>query len=420
MSNRTRRTFLLAPLLSLFAAPTAWASGFRLPEASVYGMSSANAVVADPKARGALAYNPAAMSFHPGVNLVAGVAAVDPAIAVTTAAGQSESDVDTPLYAPNLVVMGHAGPAVSLGLSVNSPFGLETNWPDETFPGFISTPLPSPPFPPGTIIDLLEPSRSKLEMANFNPNVAFRLGTNASIAAGVDYYWVKDLRLDTQGIRFSGDGNGTGFNLAFMHAAGSWSTGFSWRSRVTTDVAGSTSAGGLTAAANTEITFPAMIQVGVRNQTTPTLALEFDIEHTDWSSFNALVISHSHPGLASPIVNTNAWGDALAFRFGGALDVGPATQLRFGYTRDQSPNKDTHFSARVPDADRQLFSVGVGQTVGTWMLEAGYMYVLWDDRNYDSAAPFGSFGTDASGTNLYNGAYEGNAHILGLGVNGKF
>jgi len=414
MSHHSHRAFLLLPVLSLFAAPAALASGFRLPEASVYGMSSANAVVADPKARGALAYNPAAMSFHPGMNLVAGVAAIDPEISVTTAAGHSDSDVDTPLYAPNLVVMGHTGPAVTMGLSVNSPFGLETNWPNGTFPGFAGP------------IDGLEPTRSKLEMANVNPNVAIRLGSNASLAFGVDYYWIKDVRLDTKAIKMSGDGDGVGVNLAFLHTAGNWSTGFSWRSRVTTDIEGTIS-GGLAAqgssAASTEITFPAMMQLGVRNQTTPTLALEFDVEHTDWSSFNSLVITHSLPpttGVGSPVASTNGWSDALAFRLGGALDVGPATQLRFGYTRDLAPNKDTHFSARVPDSDRQLFSVGVGQTVGTWMVEAGYMYVLWDDRNYDSAAPFTSFGTDANGTNLYNGAYEGNAHILGLGVNGSF
>jgi long-chain fatty acid transport protein len=424
MSQRAIRAVLAVPLLSLFAVTTTHASGFRLPEASIYGLSSANAVVADPKARGAIAYNPAAMSFHTGGNLVVGLVTIDPEIAVTTAAGHFESDVDTPFYVPNLVITGQVRPTVSIGLTVSSPFGLETNWPNETFPGF--GPLPSPPYPPGTNIDGLEPSRSKLEMANFNPNVSVKLGPNTSVAVGIDYYWIKDVRLDTQAIKMAGDGDGAGFNLALMHTAGNWSTGLSWHSRVDTPIQGTIS-GGLfgqgTSPAKTELTFPAMLQFGVRNQTTPDLALEFDIEHTDWSSFNAITIIHQLPGatlVSSPVVSTNAWDDSLAFRFGGALNIGPATQLRFGYTFDQSPNADEHFSARVPDADRQLFSLGVGQKIGGWELEAGYMYVLWSDRTYDSTAPFGSFGSDANGTNLYNGAYEADAHVFGLGVNGDF
>lgn len=408
MSCRARRVSSALSLLSSLAIASVHASGFRIPEASVLGLSTSNAVVANPAERGALAYNPAAMSFHDGVNVVAGLVAADPTNEVTTLAGTKASDVDTPFYIPNIVLMGHASPAVSLGLNITSPFGLETNWPNETFPGFAGP------------IDGLEPSRSKLQMANVNPNVAFKLGTNASIAVGVDYYWIKDVRLDTQAIKLSGNGDGVGVNFAFMHTAGDWSTGFSWRSRVTTDIDGSVSAGGLAAPTNTEITFPAMIQVGMRNQATQALALEFDIEHTDWSSFNALVISHSHPGLASPIVSTNAWDDALAFRFGGTLELSGATQLRFGYTRDKTGQEDTHFSARIPDADRHLLSVGIGQDIGNWQIEAGYMYVRWDDRTVDSAVPFGAFGGDANGTNAYNGAYKSTAHLFGLGVNGRF
>lgn len=391
-------------------SPAAMASGFRIPEASVYGMSSANAVVADTDSPGALAYNPAAMGFHSGTSFVAGITTVDPDITVTTASGQFSSDVDAPFYIPNLVFAGQLGSGISAGIIINSPFGLETNWPDETFPAFAG------PF------DALEPSRSKLEMANFNPNIAILLAPDTSLAIGFDYYWVKSVRLDTAGVKISGNGDGVGLNVAFLHRmASDWSVGLSWRSRVTTEIDGTVSAGGISAPATTEISFPAMLQAGVRSQVTPTLEIEFDVEHTDWSSFNVLSVSHTHPGLPTPITSTNVWKDSLAFRIGGSLDLGPSTELRFGYTTDKAPNLDTHFSARVPDSDRQLFSVGVGQEIGgNWTVEAGYTYVLWEDRNFGTGVPFGAFGTDPSGTNAVNGNYEADAHLFGLGVNGNF
>jgi long-chain fatty acid transport protein len=108
-------------------ALTTHASGFRLPEASLAGLGTSNALVANAQESGALAYNPAAMAFHDGTTVVAGVIAIDPDISVTTSTGDHDSNVDTPFYVPNLFVAGHASPTVTWGLSIGAPFGLETN-----------------------------------------------------------------------------------------------------------------------------------------------------------------------------------------------------------------------------------------------------------------------------------------------------
>lgn len=57
--------------------------------------------------------------------------------------------------------MGTINPQWSWGLNP-LPFGIETNWPDETCPTFGTAPLP-----PQT--DALEPSRSKIAMVNIRP-----------------------------------------------------------------------------------------------------------------------------------------------------------------------------------------------------------------------------------------------------------
>lgn len=74
--------------LGLVGVGQAWASGFRIPEVSVAGLGYANALVDNPEALGVLPYNPAAMGFHDGSQLSAGVFAIDPRLRVTTASGE--------------------------------------------------------------------------------------------------------------------------------------------------------------------------------------------------------------------------------------------------------------------------------------------------------------------------------------------
>jgi long-chain fatty acid transport protein len=387
---------------------TAHASGFRLPEASLAGLGTGNALVANAQEPGALTYNPAAMAFHDGTTVVAGLIAIAPDISVTTSTGSHDSDVDSPFYVPNLFATGHISPTVTWGLSIGAPFGLETNWASGTFQTL------SPPSPAAAA----HPTRSKIDMVNINPNVAVKLGVNTSIAAGLDYYYVRDVRLDSAGAKIAGDGGDYGFNLAILHVAGNWSFGGSYRSAITVDVDG-TATTVITAPATANLDFPWMLQVGARYQATRALAIEFDIERTGWSEFDQIRIT-STALAGGTATSTNNWDDANAYRLGATWDVTPETQLRFGYTFDETGQGDERFSARLPDADRHLFSVGIAQKLGGWTIEGGYMYVLFDDRDYATSVPFGTYGSDPNGTSAYNGSYSASVHLLGLGVGTKF
>ena len=94
----------------ILALPNAQASGFRLPEASILGLGLSNAVVANPEELGALPYNPAAMSFHDGINLNAGLLFVDPNSEVNNATGNHSSNVDSPIVIPQFYLMGRLTP----------------------------------------------------------------------------------------------------------------------------------------------------------------------------------------------------------------------------------------------------------------------------------------------------------------------
>jgi len=395
-------------------ASMSYASGFRIPEASIAGLGTANALVANHKDRGAMAYNPATMSFHTGSNLLAGLLAIDPNLSVKTASGSHDSDGASPAFVPNMHFQRQVDTKWAYGVSLSAPFGLETKWKQGTFPNF------------GAVIPQLvafEPKLSKIKMINLNPNVAYKLQDNASLAFGVDYYHVDETALNTQAVEVGGDGSGWGWNIAALYALDAWSFGFSYRSSVEVDIDGDVAVSSGSSSASTKLEFPSMLQVGARYQTNQGLAVEFNIERTGWSSFDEIIIKHSNAAVsANPIVNDNSWEDVNAFRVGLTYQLSQTTELRFGYTFDENPQPDDNFSARVPDADRQLFSVGAKHALPGLDLEWGLMYAVWDDRTINRSTPFPASQTnlDANGTAAYNGDYESNAILAGIGIQKAF
>ncbi len=400
--------------LGIMISVSAHASGFRLPEASIAGVGTSNALVANYKELGAVAYNPAAMSFHEGTNIVAGLMLIDHKASVTPTgkADKIDSDHDSPAYVPNLSVINRRSPQWSWGFNISAPFGLETRWPKNTFP-VLSSPLTTS----------MHPAESRIELVNFNPNVAYKINANTSAAFGLDYYKVREVKLNTQTGAIKGDGGDIGWNAALMHVVGPWSFGASYRSAITVGVAGKLTSplGAIPVVA--DVNLPWMLQIGARYQATDKLGVEIDYERTGWKKFNQIIVATT---TGSPrVINANGWSNADAYRLGMTYDLNANNQLRAGYSRDLTGQGDAHFSARVPDADRNLFSVGLRHKIaGGWEVEGAYMYVRFDDRNYLSATPFAPSSSvasqDPSGTVAYNGKYENSAQLFGVGVTKRF
>jgi long-chain fatty acid transport protein len=159
----------------------------------------------------------------------------------------------------------------------------------------------------------------------------------------------------------------------------------------------------------------------VRYEVNEALAVELDWTRTGWSQFDELVIKSSATGQPLLRPDVNDWNDANAYRLGLTYGLLPSTQLRFGYAYDETGQEDDHYSARVPDNDRHLFSLGVGQDLGQgWSLEAGYMYVKFKDRDYGGSHPYAGLGTDINGTDAIAGDYEANANLIALEITKTF
>jgi long-chain fatty acid transport protein len=405
-------TLLAAAITATFGISSVHAAGFRLPEVSVLGVGTSNALVANTDQLGALPYNPANMAFHDKNGLVAGVTYIDYDLkvdtSVQTGGGSYDSTGDNSFWVPNLYVMAPGYGKVSFGLGINAPFGLETGWPVEAFPNFFVSTFPD---------DFgYAPAVSRIEMLNINPNIAYKINPTTSFAIGIDYYDLRDLMLNTQGAKIEGTGQDFGWNIGFTKKLDKWNLGLSYRSSVKVDINGVVNDA---AGATTSVEFPDMLQFGAYYQATDKWGIELDVERTGWSSFDKLVISI--PAAGQTITSTNKWDDTWAMRLGAIYAINEKTNLLLGYSFDETGQPDEYFSARVPDAERQLFSVGVTHDYGGWTLEASYMYVMLDDRTINQ--PDDSYsvaGQDPNGTDAYNGTYESSVNLLSIGISTKF
>lgn len=418
-------------IAAILATPQALAAGFAVPESSATGLALANALVANPKERGAIIYNPAAMAFHEQDSVALGMLLLNPHFSVSNAAGSTDSAGADWFVAPMFQAAVKINDKWSAGLGLSSPFGLETRWPLNTFPALTRTAaLPPRVAPAGTRIPLSpQPTESKLEILDFTPTATYRVTENLALSAGVDFYWAKSAELNSSLTTLQGDGTGFGFNLSALFVQDAISIGVNFHSASAVGVSGSFAAnnsllvmlGGLppSQAAKLELDLPWRLQVGVRYEFTPQIAAEFDYNRTGWSEFQDIVVRGDLGG--APLVNdTNDWDDANAFRLGLTWDVRENTQLRIGYTYDETGQPDQYFSARIPDNDRQLFSLGVGQKfAGGWQVDFGYMYVMFEQRDFTASRPYLG-GSAINGTSALDGDYDAHAHLIALEVSKSF
>jgi long-chain fatty acid transport protein len=429
------RAALLAGCGLTLAHNGASASAFHVPEMSAAGLGLSNAIVANPDERGAFAYNPAAMGFHEGSSISLGAAFFNPNFSVDTDRNHDGIGSDW-IVAPMIQGMAEVHEKWRFGFGVSAPFGLETKWAEGTFPRLSgSTPVTlPPPLPPLTLQrpNGDHPTHSKVEVVSMVPSLAYIVNENLSISAGLDYYTARETRLDSSLSQLEGDGNGWGWNLSFLYADGPWSVGASYHSAATLDIEGNVTVindfvaitgyrrpAPVILPAEVDLDLPWRLQIGARYEVNDDVAVELDWSRTGWSRFDTLRIKQAGTGRLIS-TNTNKLEDTNAWRIGLTWNLKPETQLRFGYTYDETGQGDEYFSPRIADNDRHLFSLGAAQELGQgWAIEGGYMYVMFEGRSYNSLKPY-RLGDEINGTSAINGKYEAHAHILGFDVRKTF
>ncbi|MDX8402612.1 MAG: outer membrane protein transport protein [Mariprofundaceae bacterium] len=397
-------------LAMTLAASAAQAGGFFIPEqgARAVGMGNAFTGLADDAS--ANWYNPAALAFQPD-SASASLDLIRPRNDYSTG-GQSYSAKKETFVVPQLyaAIKPLEGKPLTLGLGVNAPFGLSTDWTNSGAPfSKLAAGADSVTF-------------SQIEAVHSNLNAVWQVSDRLAVAAGGSWYHATKVHLDNALLQIKGDGDGFGGNLAVFWRGDAVSLGVSWRSRVKLDITGlavglSTLPApyvGMSGGAKTSVTLPDLLMLGLSWRPDAQWTLTAQADWTNWKTFDRIVLDFD-PSLLTVVTGTQKvvpenWKAVITWRLGAQWAYAPDQRLRLGYVNDPTPTNNVDLSPRLPGNDRQLVTLGWGMDIGEAMtLDLAYAYVWLKTRNLTTA-----------NTTIYNGTYTSNVHILTGGLNWRF
>ncbi len=392
---RTLRVFLAVAGFVLASAAPVLAEGFALYEWSARGIALGGATVAREPDASTVAYNPALMTKLHGIHIQGGFSAITPDGRMqTTSGGVTQSTTLKPAtwVVPHLYYTQQLSDRWFVGVGEFSRFGLGFEYP-HNWPGRQNV------------------YQVKLNTASINPNVAWKATDNLSLAAGVEFVYVKlDLKKRTvlpnpaweidSDIQDAEDVS-PGFNLAAHYQFNDqWAAGLSYRSQTKVrawgdvdfnDVNGNIPGPVYNAAvkdgtAHAEVVFPDSVAGGVSFTPIPELSFEVGATWTRWSTFRSLCI-HIPQTIANPegiSESKKMWDDAWRLNAGVEWKALDWMTLRAGYIWDQSPMTEEYEDYLVPTDGRNMYSVGVGFQYDAWTLDLAYAYIDAKGRSYSS------------------------------------
>lgn len=373
--------WMSAPLL-------VYGEAFRILDQGAAGSGQGTAFAAQADDASAVFYNPAGMTQLRGVQFSGGLLLVGGKVTVRSQNGQTVrgnfgGTVVTPpplhvyltAHVPDLGVDWVDG--LTLGLGLNTPFGLLIEYPKEA------------PF--ATVL-----TQAALPLFDIKPTIAFNLNQYIALGLGLDVYTFANLIGEggaegqrtagapfaaigiTPGsqLEFNGDDTAFGFNLSTLVTPIRNERGeplvtfaFVYRSHTSLNLRGSfLDDGAHFDEALVELNLPDVYTMGlawwpIRDQDRD-WKVEVDVDYADWSEFQNLDVQLDS-GIVLP--RPRRWGDSFVVRVGSAYTWHEPSMLphwkitlRGGYLFSETPIPNRTFEPAVPDADYHAFSVGVG------------------------------------------------------------
>lgn len=433
--------------LFLSIASTASASGFLLREQSASGLGNAFAgASAGAPDISSLFWNPAVLPLFPGGEVSVSGSWIGIHMDLSNAAGsrapvfQPDSrTISGPPDLPNATsqpilpgIYAHwaVNDKVHLGLSVNVPFGLVTNYPD-------------------TFIGRYHGLRTDLKTYDVAPSVAFRASdawtfgvafvarkAEATLSNSVDFGAIGNA-LGVPGFApgsadrtatLTGDCWAYGYKAGFtFQPSADLRFGVGYQGKTTLKVKGQIAYGDVPPPFNTtfvngggtaDVNLPATASAGFTWQVTPTFSLQGEAAWTGWSDFKELRVKFASSQPDSVV--DESWKDSWFLSVGTLCRVSPEWAFRFGLAYDRSPVDNAHRTPRIPDADRRWISAGV-----SWTLSKATTVDFGATQIFGSTVPLGQVsGVSQSDPNFFRGGltgtYKVGATIIALGAKFRF
>lgn len=450
------KTLLAVSIAS--ASTVTQASSFALIEQSASGQGAAYAgAAAVGEDASTIFFNPAAMTRLTGKQIVVAGHIISPDASFTNNGSTTfassplsgpNSSTGDPAFVPNLYYSAELDNDIYVGVGVNVPFGLSTEYED----GWVGR---------------YHALNSEISTININPSIAWKATDKISIGFGISIQYA-DLEITNNIDSFAACANidttlascagltnapGVASQDSFVKLAGDstelgWNTGIlidltakdrlgvAYRSAIKHNVtgdatynlnaglapvaAGASAASGFKILQNTSLEtnpeLPQSLAVSYVREIDEKWTLLADWTWTGWSSLDAITIilaggvPGNDPVLELEYDNSNRYSVGVHFK--------PNNQwvYRAGLALDETPIRSPETtSARIPGNDRTWLSLGLGYVpASNWSLDFGYSHLFISDTDINS-----NTGSSSSGATL-TGSYESSVDILSAQVNFNF
>lgn len=336
---------------------------------------------------------------------------LEPSAATNTGAGNpltlADSTMKSGVVVPGMHVAKRVSDKIVFGLSAASPFGLKTNYADDSTARVMAR-------------------RSELKTYEISPSLAYAINERWSIGAGANALHGR-VRLDVDSVVPDGfvgnaaNGWGYGYHVGLLFQPDAATRmGIQYRSRIKVKGKGdsvSTVAGRPNLGVEANLTLPDSVTYSVYHQYDDKWSMLGDIEFTHWSLFKELRLDYSN-GTAT--ITPEHYKNTMRVALGTNYKATEKMTWKLGFAYDQSPTVDEYRTARIPDSDRFWLSMGGKyETSKRVAISFGYARLFFKRATLDEAAPLNENGVPA-GLQSLKGTYKTHADIVGIQLTWNF
>jgi long-chain fatty acid transport protein len=394
---------------------TAVGEGFRNSTIGTFGLGRSGGRIAQVDDATAVQQNPANLIGITNTEAQLALSVIYINVDYQSPLGQSASTIHPWKVLPNFfLAMPLKNDRYAVGLGVTVPYGLANQW-NSSATAFSQK-------PPYGSLTYFAPHYSQLITINLNPTIAVKLTDKISLGAGLDVMW-SDLEfkqflspnVPNLQAHAEGDGVGIGGNLGLTwHITERQQLALTYRSTMTVDYSGTTKFDNLPGVPSTsfgsQIKYPNIISVGYGINLTDKIRVETDFEWLQFSQFRNLPVNVGNNLLGVPSQSIpEKWKNTFTVGIGGDWKFADHWVLRAGYQFFESPVPDTTFSPTIPDANQNVFTIGLGWKGRHSSLEAAYGLDFYNERNISNDQ-----------NPAFNGKYTFNVHLISLAYNYAF
>ena len=362
----------------------AYASGFFIynhdATASALGLAY-SAQVQNPSA---VLYNPAAINQLKGTQISFGSTLIYSKVSFRNACTGNKTNQDSHFFVlPTFYATKKLNNKWSVGIGLFSPYGLTSNWPSDWEGRYLAT-------------------FAQLRSFFLNPVISYQVTPKFSIGGGFSMVYsdilqrkkIKITPISDGEAKFKGDDFKWAYNIGLLYKINDkLKFGLTYRSTVHMKYEGDVSfrvpkvlndivpQGG----ASINIDLPGFVTTGLCYEPNERLTIEFDVIWVDWSVYDKLDIKFDKKVPAIMKKNTapkiRNYHDTYDFCFGISYKPTDALTLRAGYLYDPSAVPEENNDPILPDADKNIYTMGIGYKRNKLSFNILNYLVFYRDRN---------------------------------------